>query len=258
MADEVPPRPKPRLERMNGGGPDGVPQQRAGMVHAVASPDPPAPAHWGVLASNLRVEVADGRQTRVLLENFSLDCRPGTMTALTGPSGCGKTTLLTCLAGVSEFHDGQAWVAGQRREPRRLARPAQLQDIGVMFQDYRLIRSLTVRDNVALTLRLNGWTWRSARYPATELLGQLGLEDHAKKRPSALSGGEQQRVALARAVIGRPKVVLADEPSAHLDRDSAGVLASYLLGLAQAGACVVLSSHDPRLLASCHHQIDLG
>ena len=218
----------------------------------------PPNLHWGVVAEDMEIHVADGRDSRVLLEGVSFDCRPGTMTAITGPSGCGKTTLLTCLAGVAEFHGGRAWVAGQPREPRRLAGANELRDIGIMFQDYRLIRSLNVRDNVALALTVDGWSWKVARQLAVDLLEQFGLEAHLKKRPSSLSGGEQQRVALARAAVGRPKVLLADEPSAHLDRESASVLASYLLGLAQWGACIVLSTHDPRLLVSCHQHVELG
>ncbi len=217
----------------------------------------PAPAHWGIVAEELTIEVPDGRGRRVLLEDFSLDCRPGSVTAIAGPSGSGKTTLLTCLAGVAEFQGGRVWIAGRERRPRRLARPAELRDIGFMFQDYRLIRSLTVRDNVAVALRVHGWPWRHARHNAKVILEQLDLGDRLRDRPSALSGGEQQRVAFARAAIIRPRVVLADEPTAHLDRASTRVLASFILGLAESGACVVVSTHDPELMASCQHHIEL-
>lgn len=245
-----PERPRPPINRLATTSPD------EGHDRPI-SPNRPA-NHWGVLTDDLHVEVADGRSSRVLIEGLSLDCPPGTMSAITGPSGCGKTTLLTCLAGVATFKGGRAWVAGQERHAGKLAQPAQLREIGVMFQDYRLIRSLNVQDNVAITLRLSGWTWGSARPAAADLLEQFGLETHLKKRPSSLSGGEQQRVALARAAIGRPKVLLADEPSAHLDREAAHLLASYLLGLAEWGACVVVSSHDPRLLRACQRVIDIG
>jgi putative ABC transport system ATP-binding protein len=211
----------------------------------------------GVIVDNLKVDVADGRGTRTLFENLSFSCRPGTITALTGPSGCGKTTLLTCLAGVVKFQGGRAVVAGQERKPNSIATPKQLRQIGIMFQDYRLVRSLNVVDNVALPLTLDGVSWRSARGPARNLLEQLGLGGHLKNRPASLSGGEQQRVALARAMIGRPAVLLADEPSAHLDGKSATLLTSYLLGLAETGACIVVSTHDRRLLAACDQQIKL-
>lgn len=214
-------------------------------------------ASRGVVAEELLVEVADGRGSRTLFDGLSFTCLPGTITALTGPSGCGKTTLLTCLAGVAKFQGGRATVAGQERKPNSLASPSQLRQIGIMFQDYRLVRSLNVVDNVALPLTLDGVSWRSARGPARNLLSQLGLGDHLKSRPASLSGGEQQRVALARAMITRPAVLLADEPSAHLDADSATLLTSYLLGLAETGACIVVSSHDRRLLAACKQQIKL-
>lgn len=211
----------------------------------------------GVSVEGLRVEVADGRSSRVLLDELSFVCRPGTMSALTGPSGCGKTTLLTCLAGVTRFQGGSAWVGGRERQPGKLAKAKELRSIGIMFQDYRLVRSLNVVENVMLPLRIDGWSNGSARAVAEDLLDQLGLGRHIKAKPSALSGGEQQRVALARALSRRPEVLLADEPSAHLDRASADVLISYLLGLAEWGACVVVTSHDPRMLASCQQQISL-
>ncbi len=148
-------------------------------------------------------------------------------------------------------------VGGQRRKPKTLASAKELRETGIIFQDYRLVKALNVVDNVALTLRLEGISWKIARSQAKHILDQLGLGDRLKNRPSSLSGGEQQRVALARAIIGQPEVLLADEPSAHLDKDSAELLLSFLLGLALGGTCVVVSSHDPRLLQHCEKVVEL-
>lgn len=211
----------------------------------------------GVSVSNMLVEVADGRQRRRIIDGLSFEAAAGELTALTGPSGSGKTTVLSCLAGVAKFQGGEVLVGGKRRKPKTLASAAELRETGIIFQDYRLVKALNVVDNVALTLKLEGISWRIARAQAKHILDQLGLGDRFKNRPSTLSGGEQQRVALARAIIGQPDVLLADEPSAHLDKASAELLLSFLLGLALTGTCVVVSSHDPRLMNHCSKVVKL-
>ncbi|MGH1488522.1 MAG: ABC transporter ATP-binding protein [Acidimicrobiales bacterium] len=215
-------------------------------------------ANSGVSVENMLVEVADGRQKRTIIDDLSFEALPGKITALTGPSGSGKTTVLSCLAGVAKFQGGHVVVGGKRRKPKTLATASELRETGIIFQDYRLVKALNVVDNVALTLTLEGMSWKLARSQAKHILSQLGLGDRFKNRPSSLSGGEQQRVALARAIIGQAEVLLADEPSAHLDKDSAELLLSYLLGMAVTGTCVVVSSHDPRLLSHCNDVVSLG
>lgn len=215
------------------------------------------PVDAGVSVTGMQVVVNDGRQKRTIIDGLDFEAKAGELTALTGPSGSGKTTVLSCLAGVAKFQAGEVYVAGKRRKPKSLASAKDLRETGIIFQDYRLVKALNVVDNVALTLKLDGYSWKMARSQAKYILSQLGLEDRFKNRPSSLSGGEQQRVAFARAIIGQPDVLLADEPSAHLDKDSAELLLSYLLGLAVSGTCVLVSSHDPRLLDHCKKVVKL-
>lgn len=205
----------------------------------------------------MTVEIEDGRSKRVILDELTLTSAPGQITAFTGPSGCGKTTALSCLAGVATFQSGGALVGGQFRQPDRLATADELREIGIIFQDYRLMKSLSAVDNVALTLRLQGVRWRRARNEARRLLSAVGLDGRGDDRPSSMSGGEQQRVALARAVIGKPEVLLADEPSAHLDKDSAEMLIDLLVGLARRDVSIVVSTHDQRLLEVCDQVVAL-
>lgn len=210
-----------------------------------------AKSNVGVIVHNVTVEVPDGQTTRVILDQLSLRAEAGQITAITGPSGCGKTTLLSCIAGVATFQSGGVFVGDQVRAANELATAEDLREVGIIFQDYRLVKSLAVVDNVALTLRLQGVRWREARRRARTVLSEVGLAGRGDDRPSALSGGEQQRVALARAIIGEPAVILADEPSAHLDKDSATMLTGHLTDLAALGVAIVVSTHDSRLLESC-------
>lgn len=211
----------------------------------------------GVVVREMTVKVKDGRSERTILNRLNLTAEPGKITAITGPSGCGKTTLLSCIAGVAKFQGGRAFVGDQLREPNQLATAAELRKLGIIFQDYRLVKSLSVADNVALTLQLKGFGWNEARGHARRILSMVGLAGRGNDRPSSLSGGEQQRVALARAIIGEPDVILADEPSAHLDKDSASMLIGHLIALSRLGVTVVVSTHDTRLLDSCDQVIGL-
>lgn len=211
----------------------------------------------GVVVRNMTVRVKDGRSERTILNGLDMRSEPGVITALTGPSGCGKTTALSCIAGVATFQAGGVFVGHQFRGPNELATAEELREVGIIFQDYRLVKSLNVADNVALTLRLKGFVWSEARGHAERVLGMVGLGGRGRDRPSSMSGGEQQRVALARAIIGEPDVILADEPSAHLDKDSADMLIGHLIALSEFGVSIVVSTHDPRLLESCHQIVSL-
>lgn len=231
----------------------------ATVSHGVnPAPDVLADIDGAVLVRDMTVEINDGGTSRVIVDKLSFLAKSGHVTALVGPSGSGKTTVLSCVAGVAKFQSGWALVGSALRQPDSLAPAKQLREIGVLFQDYRLVKSLNAIDNVALPLRLRGYSWLGARKRAAKMLDQVGLGDRLKSNPSAMSGGEQQRVAFARAVVGRPGVLLADEPSAHLDRESAAVLIELLLGLADEGTCVLLTTHDPELLKHAETVVDLG
>jgi putative ABC transport system ATP-binding protein len=184
-----------------------------------------------------------------------------TMSAVVGPSGSGKSSLLRILAALDRPSAGSVMLAGTpvdqltARGLRRLRR----RSVGFMFQRPadNLLPGVPAVDQVAQAGRLRGMHRRSAEASATELLGDLGLGDRHDHRPEELSGGQQQRVALAQAVIGDPAVVVADEPTAELDSTSADLLLAQMRELADRGVGIVLSTHDPRVVAAAERVLTL-
>lgn len=170
---------------------------------------------------------------------------------LTGPSGAGKTSLLKLLYLAQRPTRGRIRLFGEElSEAQREALPSFRRRIGVVFQDFRLIRHLSAYDNVALPLRIAGKGQAEVESSVREMLDWVGLADRSGARPPTLSGGEQQRVAIARAVIGQPELLVADEPTGNVDAE----MASRLLGLFEAlnglGTTVVVATHDINLIAS--------
>jgi ABC-type lipoprotein export system ATPase subunit len=162
------------------------------------------------------------------LEDVCLELMEGEFCALMGPSGCGKSTLLNLVAGLDRPTSGEIFLAGRPtshlsdREWTTLRRSL----IGLVFQAFHLLPTLSAEDNVALPLRLQGVPSRLVRLRVAETLARVGMERRAKHRPGELSGGEQQRVAIARALIHRPRLLLADEPTGNLDsRNGAEIVA---------------------------------
>jgi ABC-type lipoprotein export system ATPase subunit len=162
------------------------------------------------------------------LRDVGLEVAEGEFCALMGPSGCGKSTLLNLVAGLDRPTSGEVFLAGRPthhlsdREWTGLRRSL----IGLIFQAFHLLPTLTAEDNVALPLLLQGENGRLVRQRAAESLARVGMERRARHRPGELSGGEQQRVAIARALIHRPRLLLADEPTGNLDsRSGADVIA---------------------------------
>lgn len=211
-----------------------------------------------VRVTGLGVQIKDGDSRKWIVRNLSFSARAGEVVGLAGPSGSGKTTVLMCLAGVAHHAEGEVHVAGKGRLPGQLSSPSELRKVGIVFQDYHLVQALNALDNVSLPLRLDGTRWKRAAPEAIHLLAWFGLSRSVFKYPSQLSGGEQQRVAIARAMVRQPAVLLADEPTAHLDAASTRLVAESLHELALYGTCVIVSSHDPRLLSRFEHVVDLG
>lgn len=184
------------------------------------------------------------------LNGVTLQCPPGTWTAMMGPSGSGKSTLLNCAAGLDTPTSGNVVLAG-----RQLAglNENQLTDlrrraIGFIFQGFNLVQALTAEENVILPLRLAGQ--KVDRRAAKDILASLGLGDRTSHRPRELSGGQQQRVAIARALVVRPAVLFADEPTGALDSASAVVVLDLVRRLvAEHGQTVVMVTHDPAVAA---------
>ncbi|GAB1390674.1 MAG: ABC transporter ATP-binding protein [Rubrivivax sp.] len=194
------------------------------------------------------------------LRGVDLELQRGEMLALTGPSGGGKSTLLN-IAGLIDRADagyvelrGRALAALPEREATLIRRDA----IGFVFQGFNLVPVMTVWDNVDYALLLAGVPAPQRRERVQAVLQAVGLAAHAQHRPDALSGGQRQRVAIARALVKRPTLVIADEPTASLDSDTADqVLALMREQAERAGAAFLLATHDERLLARCDRVLRL-
>jgi len=170
---------------------------------------------------------------------------------LTGPSGAGKTSLLKLLYLAQRPTRGRIALFGEDlSDAARDALPDFRRRIGVVFQDFRLVRHLSAFDNVALPLRIAGATEQAVEGPVREMLAWVGLADRASARPPTLSGGEQQRVAIARAVINRPELLVADEPTGNVDADMAKRLLHLFTALNRLGTTVVVATHDVGLISA--------
>ena len=190
----------------------------------------------------------EGGSERVVFRNLSAGIRRGETVALLGRSGCGKSTLLNLIGGIDTPTAGEVILDGTSlsalsEQGRTLFRR---RHIGLVFQSFNLIPTLTVMENLLLPLELNGTTGKSARAAALELLGKVGLADRAGAYPDRLSGGEQQRVAVARAVVHEPVLLLADDPTGSLDAETGGRVLGLLVGLARTGwrTMVVVTHSD--------------
>lgn len=206
------------------------------------------------------VTYRDGIGRRVTpLDNFWLTADQGELIMIRGPSGSGKTTLLSCIGGILRPTAGRIKVseiditAFTRRELKRYRRRA----VGIVYQAFNLIPSLSALENVALGLRLAGHSRRRSRQMARVALERVGLGDRIKHRPGKLSGGEKQRVAIARALAKDPPMLIADEPTSNLDHRTAESVIGLLGQLRAPGRLVVMATHDDRLLQVADRVLDL-
>ncbi len=192
-----------------------------------------------------------GSMRRKVLNSVSMKIDPGEVVLLTGPSGCGKTTLLTLIGALRRIDHGNLSVFGcDLRKANRQVRQQLRRQIGMIFQGHNLLQCLTSEQNVQMgSDLLKGLSYRARRDQAREWLRAVGLQDHINKLPHDLSGGQKQRVAIARALAARPKLLLADEPTAALDSVTGREVVDLLKKLALEQSCSVLMvTHDPRIL----------
>jgi len=183
------------------------------------------------------------------LKDVSFALEPGELAFLTGRSGAGKSTLLKLIPAIERPSAGSVIVNGQNVGAlKRAAIPYLRRNIGLVFQDQKLLYDRSVYDNVMLPLSFSTHAPREAARRARAALDKVGLLAREKANPIQLSGGEQQRLAIARAVVNRPAVLIADEPTANLDAESAAAILEIFAAFNQVGVTVLIATHDEALI----------
>ena len=188
----------------------------------------------------------------VALQDISLQISPGEVIALTGPSGSGKTTLLSLLGCMSRPTSGSVQLRGRNvsKLPERFLAQIRRETFGFVFQQYNLLRDVSVLENVMLPLYPSAQSFREMKKSAATVLERFELSGMTQKKVNQLSGGEQQRVAIARALITNPDVIIADEPTAHLDHELSQDLLQILSNLNAEGKTIIIATHDPGVYQS--------
>jgi putative ABC transport system ATP-binding protein len=203
-------------------------------------------------ARDVTKRVKDGEKRREILRGVTLEVASGEVVVVRGKSGCGKTTLLGVLGGMLLPTSGEVWLEGEAVSRLRDRHRAEVRrrKVGYLFQDFALVPGMTALANVMLPLVPDGMTGKDGEKAAEKALDRLGVMPRARDLVDGLSGGEKQRVALARAAREPSRVLLLDEPTAHLDGALAERLLSDLAAIAEGGAALVMASHDPRVTES--------
>ncbi|ASB49853.1 ABC transporter ATP-binding protein [Alkalitalea saponilacus] len=194
------------------------------------------------------------------VNNISLEFQEGEFTAIVGPSGSGKTTFLNLIGGLDKPTGGEIYIDGTEISTMKESElfDFRLRNIGFVFQSYNLIPVLTAKENVSFIMLLQKRSKAEMEQRATEMLEQVGLSDKLNSRPNQLSGGQQQRVAVARALASKPKFVLADEPTANLDTESAFNLLDIMEKLnKEENITLIFSTHDQRVIERAGRVITL-
>lgn len=211
-------------------------------------------------AENLGQRFCEGPQTVDVLRGVSFQISAGECVAIVGRSGSGKTTLLHLLGGLEQPSQGSVQLLGQCFSHASEAQRSQLRNrhVGFVYQLHHLLPEFSARENVALPCIIGGLSVREAGQRADEMLERVGLSHRREHTPAQLSGGERQRVALARALVTQPSVVLADEPTGNLDRDTAEQIHELILSLnASLQTSFVIVTHEQRLAALTHRRLRL-
>ncbi len=206
-----------------------------------------------IVANNLTKRYPGGFDA---VRDVSFQIGAGHMVMITGHSGAGKTTLVKLIASIERPTSGSLVVNGQNLSAlRRSAIPYVRRHFGMIFQDQKLLFDRSALDNVMLPLQIAGLSHRETVRRAQAALDKVGLLAREKANPIALSGGEQQRLAIARAVVNRPTVLLADEPTANLDNDSAHDILELFADFNQVGVTVVVATHDQSWVEHCRGNV---
>ena len=195
------------------------------------------------------------------LRDINLTIEEGEFSLLSGPSGCGKTTLLNAIGALDSIDSGEIYLGekeiGSLDEDERTR--LRLNDMGFVFQAYNLVPVLNVEENIGFVMRLRGFSDEEIRQRVLEVATMLEIDNKLKSLPNALSGGQQQRVAVARAVAAKPKIILADEPTANLDSQNSKALMDMMKELNEKeGVSILFASHDEYVFESVRRVIKLN
>jgi putative ABC transport system ATP-binding protein len=209
------------------------------------------------------LELLSGKSMLHILKDVTFQVNSGEVTAVVGPSGSGKTSLLMILGGLERATTGKVVVAGQDISTANEDQLAifRRNSLGILFQNFHLIPSMTALENVSLALEIaeTGLSFKQIREQAMAALEEVGLGDRVTHLPSALSGGEQQRVGLARAMVASPKLMLADEPTGNLDQETGAKVIELMFNLARKkNTAVLLITHDPSLAKKADRMLTMN
>ena len=213
---------------------------------------------FAVLIRQLNYYFGQGDLRTQVLYEIDLDLPKGQIVIMTGPSGSGKTTLLSLIGALRSAREGNLQVLGKELVGLNKSQLVEVRrNIGFIFQAHNLFESLTASQNVEMAVELTN-NWRKKRELAVEILSQLGLANRVDYKPNALSGGQKQRVAIARALVNQPQLILADEPTAALDKKSGREVVMLMQKLAKEQGCTILIvTHDNSILDVADRIINL-
>jgi len=195
------------------------------------------------------------------LRDIDLNIEKGEFTLFSGPSGCGKTTLLNAIGALDSIDSGQIYLddkeIGSLNEEERTR--IRLEEMGFVFQAYNLVPVLTVEENIGFVMRLRGFSDEEIKQRVLEVASMLEIDNKLQTLPNALSGGQQQRVAVARAVAGKPKIILADEPTANLDSKNSKALMDMMKELnKKEEISIIFASHDDYIMENVRRVVTLN
>lgn len=196
-------------------------------------------------------------ETLHVLNDINLQVDEGEFVAIMGPSGSGKSTLINLLGFIDKKFEGTYLFEGREIEDYSDKELSKIRNesVGFVFQNFSLIDTLTVSENIELPLLYNGLTPRDCKARVQEVLTKVGLQDKGKKYPKQLSGGQQQRIAIARAIVNHPKFIIADEPTGALDSQTSEDILSFFQQLNKEGVTIILVTHDEDTIKYCNRLI---
>ncbi|MCK5139051.1 MAG: cell division ATP-binding protein FtsE [Thermodesulfovibrionia bacterium] len=201
-------------------------------------------------------DVSKYYENEIALKDINFTVEKGELLFVTGPSGAGKTTLLKLIYRSERLDEGHIHVAGwDVEELKQKSIPYLRSNIGIVFQDFRLLLNRTVFDNIALPLRIHGFHPKEIKEDVLEVLKDVALKHKANDLPQHLSGGEQQRVVIARAMVSKPTVLLADEPTGNLDPDTSAIIMKLLKEINVRGTTVLIATHNSNLFTNTGRRV---